>query len=96
MRRTVVLTAVAACKRTKAVSVNADTGFGRQENAECEGAALYRAVTLSRGSNCRRGILARSHAVFERLFDLLVDELERKTFFEISNHPGLDLAQQHQ
>ena len=40
--------------------------------------------------------LPRANAVFERLGQLLVDEFQRKTFFEVSHHPGLDLAQHHQ
>src|SRR5512140_1532210 len=39
--------------------------------------------------------LPRGNAVFERLSNLLVDEFEREAFFEVSHHPGLDLAEHH-
>src|SRR5229473_3179309 len=45
-------------------------------------------------SRCRA--LPRGNAVLERLGQLLVDELKGKTFFEVSHHPRLDLAEQDQ
>ena len=42
------------------------------------------------------GALPRGNRVFERLADLLVDELEREAFLEVSHHTGLHLAQHDQ
>ena len=39
-------------------------------------------------------LLPRGNRVFERVGELLVHELQRKTFLEVSHHPGLDLAEQ--
>jgi len=39
------------------------------------------------------GASARADVVFERFGELLVNELERKTFLEVSYHPGLDPAE---
>jgi len=38
---------------------------------------------------------ARADVVFERFGELLVNELERKTFLEVSYHPGLDPAERN-
>src|SRR4051812_50191528 len=40
--------------------------------------------------------LPRGNRFFERLADLLVDELEREAFLEVSHHAGLHLAQHDQ
>src|SRR4051812_12504800 len=42
------------------------------------------------------GALPRGNRVFERLGQLLVDELQRKTFLEVSHHAGLHLAEHDQ
>jgi hypothetical protein len=49
----------------------------------------------------KRGIRGRHRlpggdAIFERFGQLLVDELQGKTFLEVSYHPGLHLAEQDQ
>src|SRR3954465_10664676 len=42
------------------------------------------------------GALPGGNPFFERLADLLVDELEREAFLEVSHHAGLHLAQHDQ
>ena len=39
------------------------------------------------------GALPRGNAFFERLGHLFVNEFERKTFFQVSHHPRLNLAE---
>jgi len=54
------------------------------------------APSLGNQGAAGRGALPRGNAVFERFGQLLVHELDREALFEVSHHPGLDLAKQHQ
>jgi hypothetical protein len=55
-----------------------------------------RLVESEKGGIPETRALPRGNRVFERLGGLLVDELERKTFFEVSHHPRLNLAEHDQ
>ena len=53
---------------------------------------LVQAGKAAENETLVRGGLPRGNAVFQRLGQLLVNELEREAFFEVSHHPGLDFA----
>src|SRR3984893_18375117 len=57
---------------------------------------LVQTGTARRMSRGGARALPGANAVFERLGQLLVDEFKGKTFFEVSHHPRLDLAEQDQ
>src|SRR5205814_10568662 len=56
----------------------------------------YRLLRLEKRGLWAAGALPRGNRVFERLGILLVDELQREAFIEISHHARLDLAEHDQ
>src|SRR6202008_2339765 len=66
---------------------------GTADTARWPAAALGARSGMESRGNWRFRALPRGNAFFERVGYLLVDELDRKAFVEVSHHARLDLAE---